>query len=354
MDKVRLLFDATLPAVEVAQMARVQLQMFANNANHAEAWLAGHWQVVNEWYNNDPEMLAHTSGSTGQPKPIHLPKADMRKSALLTARVFDIREGADVWLPLPSSYIAGKMMIIRALVNRWKLWISHPSAHLDKVNLPEPMMFDLVPMVPSQALSAPQWMFSQIKTVLLGGGRVGPELTQKLGDIDTRFIETYGMTETITHVAWRELNYGTPKPPFKALPGVKCGVDENNCLIIWADHLTNSPVHTTDVVELLDAQHFQWLGRADNVVVTGGLKFFPEEWEEKMKELVGRPFFLTGINDPEWGQRLVLVIEGEPFDTTSLLDHWRSNAGSSFTPKEVRFVSSISYTSSQKIIRKIS
>lgn len=353
MVTVKLLFDGTKTPTSLQDEARKNIAELEKNDHQDNAWQIEHWRAVQQWLNESTTMQAHTSGSTGAPKEIFLPKADMKRSAQLTALVFSVPDGADVWLPLPASYIAGKMMIVRALVNRWRLWVTPPMAHLGNVSIPAHLHLHLVSMVPAQLLSIQNRLCAQLGTVLLGGGRIDFQLSSRFQNNSTRLIETYGMTETITHIAWRELNASPERPPFQAVPGVVFSTTENDCLVVNAEHLSSGPVHTTDVVELIDEHHFHWLGRADNVIVTGGLKFFPEEWEEKMKEHLPFPFYLVGANDPEWGQRIVLVLEGKPFDVSTILQLWRNIAGAAFTPKEVRFLPTFHYTASHKIIRKL-
>ncbi len=261
-----------------------------------------------DWLNDSKYILTHTSGSTGAPKPIKILKQHMFHSALATAKYFSLPEKTTALLCLPVGFIAGKMMIARALVLGWHLDMAIPKSNpLDAVF----RRYDFCAMTPFQ-LDNSLGRLHLIKKLIVGGGAVSPALLQRLKEVDTKIYETYGMTETVTHIAVRRINSKKEKQqliPFKTMPKVTVSVDERSCLIIKAKAVSRDPVITNDVVELLSHKRFIWLGRIDNVVNSGGIKLFPEQIEEKLATVIDVPFFVGGVPDEQLGQKLVLFVE---------------------------------------------
>lgn len=267
-----------------------------------------------DWIADSPEILQMTSGSTGEPKPIQIAKSAMVRSAMATGEFLRLREGTRAVLCIPAGSIAGKMMLVRAMVLGWKLFLVPPSGR--------PLRHwegrvDFIAMVPLQLYQSLEDLGPE-SVVLVGGGPVSAELRSRIPQIKASLFESYGMTETASHVALRQLAPGgvsedpkAPLPPFRALPGITFEQDERGCLVVRAPYLPGEAVITNDLVELVDKEHFRWLGRADHVVNSGGIKLIPEQLETKIGPLLDRPFFLTGIPDPALGEKLVLVLEGE-------------------------------------------
>jgi O-succinylbenzoic acid--CoA ligase len=190
----------------------------------------------------------------------------------------------------------------------------------------------------------------KVKTLIVGGGQISPTIVEKIQKQKTHIIETFGMTETASHIAIRPLNGQDKSDYFSALPGVYLTQDKNDCLIIQANHLGNDPIFTNDVVELLSNNAFRWLGRHDNVINTGGIKVFPETIEQKLFPLLaGRNLFIGKIEDAILGQKIILYIEGDPFPLVD--DTWRVLTKFE-KPGEVRFVEKFRLTESGKIIRR--
>lgn len=268
-------------------------------------------QFLSGWLDDSATVEVRTSGSTGPPKRIPLQKHHMRNSALATGEYFGLRPGDSALLCLSADYIAGKMMLVRALTL---------GLHLDSV-APDskPLHFkrkkyDFGALVPLQLQNSIQ-QIENIHTLLVGGAALSAGLKQKLQNSATRIFETYGMTETITHVAVKEIgtefNAGSGRETFKALPNVVFSTDKRNCLVIKAPKVSEQTVITNDVVHLISETEFEWLGRYDNVVNSGGVKLFPEQIEEKLQSIIEKQFFVAGIPDDKLGQKLILVVEGE-------------------------------------------
>lgn len=342
---IHLLFDGSAPVHEILAKAQEKI---ANAIT--PAWEKEHWQNVVEWLSDQEKITVQSSGSTGAPKQIQLTKRAVRKSAELTQAYFNLPPRATAWLVLPAVYIAGKMMVIRALVNGWKLYASEPHQALPEADRD----FDFAALTPAQMESVLSHSFSarnHLKTVILGGGVISESLIERLQQIEPRVAGTYGMAETITHVAIRELNGPGKQSVFHALPGVSFERDARGCLVICAAHLDEKNIITNDVVELPNAFSFRFIARADNVIVSGGVKLYPEEIEAAVAHLVPSPFYLSGADDEVLGRRLVLILEGKEYDTDALLKRWKEQEGGIKTPKEVRFVECFERTESGKIKR---
>ena len=311
---------------------------------------------LEEWFNDKNYIVAQTSGSTGVPKSISLDKTFVVNSAKATSTYFNLSAKTSALLCLPISYIAGKMMLIRALFLGWHLEVT-PSSATPLYNRIE--TYDFAAMVPLQVEnSLPQ--LHQIKKLIVGGGPVSNALFKKLQTSATKVYETYGMTETMTHIAVKPIQNFSEKylknnfsnSFFNVLPNITIYKDQRNCLVIKAPKISKDIIFTNDVVHLISDTQFEWLGRYDSIINSGGIKLNPEKIELKLEELISNRFFLTGIPDPKLGQKMVLVVASEP--DPSLLSKVKSfHKLSKFEiPKEIFFLKDFTTTSSGKIQRK--
>ncbi|TMU57670.1 AMP-binding protein [Flagellimonas algicola] len=321
-----------------------------------------------EWGMDTPVVMVQTSGSTGTPKDISLTKEHMVNSALSTGSYFNLQPGDTALLCLPCSSIAGKMMLIRALVLGLELdYVEPSSTPLSGIG----KNYDFSAMVPLQVEKS-LTQFDQIKTLIIGGASVSLELREKLKTIPAQCYETYGMTETITHVAVKAIqnsklkieNSENPKVEqsngrtiqqsnFSALPNITFSQDNRGCLVIDAPKISDKPVVTNDIVALHSETEFQWLGRFDSVINSGGVKLIPEQIEQKIAPLVAARFFVVGIPDETLGQKLVLVIEGEETDSSELLQQIKSlkDLEKYEVPKDILYSSTFFETTSGKVDR---
>ena len=258
---------------------------------------------MEEWLHGNDSLTLHTSGSTGTPKPLLVSKKSMQASAERTAAFFELSPGDTALLCLPIRYIAGKMMLVRALVIGLELDVIPSKTLLDLKG----KTYDFAALIPLQ-VNASFELLGNLKKILIGGAPIPIELRKALAKKHPHCVETYGMTETLTHVATRFVCY--PTVPFRAMPGIKINVDHDSCLQIMAPYISSSPICTNDVVELLDNRSFILIGRRDFVINSGWRKIFPEQLEEKLSVQLRIPFFFTGIPDVELGEKLVLVVEG--------------------------------------------
>lgn len=262
-----------------------------------------------DWLNTSKVLTVFTSGSTGQPKEIELQKKQMANSALATGIFFNLNSGDSTLLCLPCNFIAGKMMLVRAMILGLELdYIAPNSNPLSGVS----REYDFAAMIPLQAQNSIKELNS-LKKLLIGGAKVGQDLIIKLLNVNTVVYETYGMTETITHIAAKKLNHNSTEVEsyFKVLPSISIAKDARDCLVITAPKISHEKVITNDLVELVSEKEFKWLGRYDSIVNSGGIKLIPEQIEFKLAEVVKNRFFIAGIPDETLGEKLVLVVEGE-------------------------------------------
>ena len=294
-----------------------------------------------DWLDDKETITVTTSGTTGPPKVIAIEKQAMVNSAIATGNFFNLHPQDKALLCLPPRYIAGKMMIIRAMIIGLELDIIEPSSHLD--SLYEHQKYDFGAIVPLQAENS-LVKLNQIKKIIIGGAKVSDDLALKLKEVNSEIYETYGMTETITHIAAKKIG----EEYFNILEHVTISIDDRNCLVIDAPSITDEKVITNDIVEILNEKQFKWLGRYDNVINSGGIKLFPEQIETKLASKISNRFFITGFPDAVLGTKVVLVIEGK----SNEIDPQIFNSLEKFEkPKKIVFVSEFVETDTKKINR---
>lgn len=260
-----------------------------------------------DWLSGEDYIYVNTSGSTGQPKKVKLKKQAMVNSAIATGDFFGLEPGNTALHCLPSHFIAGKMMFVRALVLGLEIDFVEPSAHpifdYEKI-------YNFGAMIPLQLKHTLNYTYN-IETIIVGGSKVTKPLLERIKMNPSKFYETYGMTETVTHVAVRQLESKNHKGEkyFKALDHVKFGQDDRKCLIIHAPKLVKEPLVTNDIVDLKSDTSFNLLGRFDNVVNSGGVKLFPEQIEEKLQSVIDERFIIASEEDATLGEKLILIVE---------------------------------------------
>lgn len=278
---------------------------------------------IQQWFSEKEIFEQHTSGSTGAPKSIWITRSQMVASAKLTADALRLAPGETALLCMNPEFIGGKMMVVRSFLCGMKLVAVEPSSRpLHGLDIP----VDFAAMVPLQVYetvrSGEARCLDTVRTLLIGGGAPDTETVGLLQRYACTCYSTYGMTETISHIALRQLNGEGRSPFFNVFPGIRISRDYRECLIVEWD-LLPEPVITNDLVEIRDHTTFVWLGRWDNVINTGGIKIIPEKLEMDVAKimhslnLVNR-FFLAGIPDPKLGNKLSLFIEGEIDDVKQL------------------------------------
>ena len=306
---------------------------------------------IREWNGPHPYVIARTSGSTGTPKEIRLLKSDMRASARATIEFFGLDCSSRLHLPLSPDYIAGKMQIVRALEAGAVLSVEPPSNRPLAASVMKDIdRISLLPVVPSQIPGLLEsGLAGRIDNLIIGGAPLSETDEQRIIGSGIRAFATYGMTETCSHVALRQLG----SEYFTALPGFSFTADNRGCLAIASSTLSFGNLITNDIVDLISPTSFRWIGRFDNVINSGGLKISPEEIEKKIAPLIpaGATFYLTSRRSERWGEELVMVTD-MPGPYSDLQERIENATGHLRAPKAVIFDPDIQRTDSKKIIRK--
>lgn len=309
-------------------------------------------KLVHDWFSDELYLEVKTSGSTGIPKTIGLQKSHIVNSVKATVHYFELEPKSKVLLCLPLDYIAGKIMVIRAIVAGWHLDIQNPTSNpLENIQT----YYDFSAMVPLQLENSVSKL-NQIRKLIVGGGRVSELVQDQLQASSCQVYETYGMTETITHIAVKKLNGNELKPTFfETLQHLSVYIDDRNCLVIKCPEISDEIIFTNDVVQLISENQFLWLGRFDNIINSGGIKLNPESIEAKLKPLISDRFIISSIPDNRLGEKLILIVER---NATSDFSELKKEIASLNTlgkfekPKEIFAIPKFKETNSGKIKRK--
>ena len=314
-----------------------------------------------EWYNDSPTVLVHTSGSTGEPKPLLVEKRRMEASAHITCSFLGLREGDTALLCLPLDYIAGKMMVVRSLTCGLRLLAVSPSG-----NPLETMTehIDFAAMVPLQVwntlqVSEERERLMQIRHLIIGGGAIDDRLAQALAAFPNNVWSTYGMTETLSHIALRRLNGPDRSEWYTPFDGVCVSVNADGCLVINAPAVHDGPLVTNDIAELqLPSQseragreflRFRILGRKDNVICSGGVKIQIEEVESLLRRRVRVPYIITKAPDERLGEQVVMLTESA--DIAALQNICREVLPKYWQPRRILTVNRLPLTATGKPAR---
>ncbi|HEU5291416.1 MAG TPA: AMP-binding protein [Cyclobacteriaceae bacterium] len=283
------------------------------------------FSFIKEWLEGQDSFNLHTSGSTGNPKEITLTRNQLRQSAQRTLKALSLDQNDTALVCLDTKYIAGKMMLVRALEGNMKIAAADPSAN-PLQNIQGPVTFTaLVPLQLQEILKHPNSIqkLNEMKAVIIGGAAVNTFLQKEITKLKCAVYATYGMTETVSHIALQCLNGRNASNHFTALPGIKIKTDNRGCLVIQMPEFSE-PIITNDLVEIISRDQFRWLGRYDNVINSGGFKISPEKIEKELEAILpDRAFFVTSILDERLGEKLVLIMEGSarPVDFKTLQLH---------------------------------
>lgn len=306
------------------------------------------FDFLEQWFDKNSFVEVQTSGSTGIPKKIKIEKKAMIHSAKATGAFFNLPEKTTALLCMSTKYIAGKMMLVRALTLGWELDVVDSSSNPLQNN---EKLYDFSAMVPLQAYQSLSKL-SFIKTLLIGGGIVSEDLLKRLQNIDTQAYATYGMTETITHIAVKKINHIQKESNYSVLPNISISKNKKGCLEINAPYISKKKIVTNDLVNILSDTSFEWLGRYDTIINSGGIKLIPEQIEKKISKLISKRFFVAGIPDDVLGEKLVVIVEGKK--DVSLLEKVKKmkNLGKYEVPKEICFLDKFIETPTKKIQRQ--
>lgn len=293
---------------------------FCPRCSHADGILADLAAFLRDWHADTPTMELHTSGSTGTPKTITVTKEAMMAGARATCRAFGLQAGDSALLCLPLRYIAGKMMVVRALVGGLNLVTAEPcSTPLAKINAP----IDFAPLVPMQALTTLQQpngmaQLEKARIILLGGGFVDAALETALQSCQSAVYASYGMTETLSHIALRRINGEHATPYYTPLPQVSVRLSPRGTLALSVPYLGIEDMETNDLAEILSDGRFRILGRADSVINSGGIKIQAETIEQALTAATGLQVMAVPMPHPILGQAVGLLWEGATEKETAL------------------------------------
>jgi o-succinylbenzoate---CoA ligase len=333
----------------VDQLDDLCQNMLADNS--IPIWEKKIYAFIAEWIDDNDYITQTSSGTTGIPKELKLSKKAMVAAALNTCNLFDLRFGQTAMLCLPIEYIAGKMMIVRALAGGLNLLITEPSSMPDMAAFGK---IDFCAMVPLQVFNSLNTVetLRRIRKLIIGGAEIRDELEVVLGDLPNEVYATYGMAETLSHVAIRRINGTERERNYHAVPGVKFSLDERNCLAIEANYLKKK-IQTNDVVDLIDKSNFRWIGRYDNLINSGGVKIVPEEVEAIISKSTGFDCAVIGLADEKFGEKVVLVIErgGSEITEQELQSTLLTELPKRMQPKEIIFVDELPRNHSYKVDR---
>jgi len=309
------------------------------------------------WFDKSEFITVQTSGSTGKPKTIKLSKTAMRNSARMTNAYFGLNEKNIALLCLPASYIAGKMMLVRAIEGKFNLIIVEPTANpfaqlsqsIDFAAItPYQLQYSLIEIKKLESKKL------EIRNIIVGGAKLNKEAENAVQQFRTDVYETYGMTETCSHIALRAVNGLQKSANFTVLPGISIRKNEKDCLCIKAPHLLPDEIATNDLVELIDYEHFIIKGRLDNIINTGGIKVSPEQIERELESIISMPFFISSKPDENLGNKIILIVESEQFsdeEERKLLTSINNKLDKYERPKEIIYLPQFCYSSANKLLK---
>lgn len=282
-------------------------------------------EFLSEWNNGSDRVLVHTSGSTGKPKPMMVEKKRMLNSARITCDFLGLKPGDSALLCMSLDYIAGKMVVVRSIERHLHLISVSPSGHPLKDVNEEITFAAMVPMQVYNTLQVPEeWArLCRIRHLIIGGGAIDEALEQKLKALpgDIAIWSTYGMTETLSHIALRRINGAEASEWYQPFDSVRISQTDEGCLVIDAPQVCAEPLVTNDIVEIesyiynkVEKLRFRIKGRKDNVICSGGIKIQIEEVEALLKPYLEKPFMIAKKKDGKFGEIAVLLTEDEEIE----------------------------------------
>ena len=285
-------------------------------------------EFINQWQSPSPTLLVHTSGSTGKPKPMLGEKRRMEASARITCQFLGLKRGDTALLCMPLDYIAGKMVVVRAIVWGLKLIDIPPCGHpLKQIDTP-PVFAAMVPMQVFNSMqdASERQKLWQIKHLIIGGGAINDDMAAELRQHPNAVWSTYGMTETLSHIALRRLSGPQASEWYEPFDGVNVSTNADGCLVIDAPTVCALPLTTNDIAEIAaDGRRFRIRGRKDNVICSGGIKLQIEEMEAKLRPYINVPFLISKRSDPKFGETVVMIAETNDIESLKTICKERLN-----------------------------
>lgn len=362
-----------------------QLIHKARTENPISDWERELYAFVNRWTDDSDYIEVKTSGSTGLPKLIRHKKQAMRESARMTCDFLGLLPGMKALICLSTRNIAGMMMVVRAFERELDMVAVEPGGHPLRDGEPfNSDYIDFCAMVPAQVYNS-LWVPEEksklelIRNLIIGGAPVSYKLEQMIRELPGNVYLTFGMTETMSHIALRKMNGADASDEFALLEGItieagkesdpeteKLQENHTGNLIINAPYLSSEPIITNDLVEITGPRTFRWLGRLDHVINSGGFKIIPELTESRIAGAISRfveddgqstrRFFISSLPDEKLGEVPVLVIEmpvpgNKEVLAGKILASLSTILPQHELPREVYFIHKFIETPTGKIIR---
>lgn len=305
-----------------------------------------------DWFSQSPLLDVFTSGSTGEPKRMSIEKKRMMQSAQLTCSFLHLKANDTALLCMSLNYIAGKMMVVRALVAGLNLYLATPSGNpLKDIDTP----ITLAAMIPLQVYNSLQnesekERLKSIDKLIIGGGAIDPQLEKNLKNFPNKVFSTYGMTETLSHIALRQLNGANQNEHYIPFASVKLSLSEDDALIIDAPLVSKERLYTNDIADLFDDGSFMIVGRKDNIINSGGVKIQIEKLEHLLSSFIDTPFAISSLPDEKFGEIVVLVVVGDEIIDMQQIEQ---NIPAYDIPKKTIRIDSIPTTETGKINRPL-
>ena len=255
-------------------------------------------------------------------------KRRMEASARITCQFLGLKRGDTALLCMPLDYIAGKMVVVRAIVWGLKLIDIPPCGHpLKQIDTP-PVFAAMVPMQVFNSMqdASERQKLWQIKHLIIGGGAINDDMAAELRQHPNAVWSTYGMTETLSHIALRRLSGPQASEWYEPFDGVNVSTNADGCLVIDAPTVCALPLTTNDIAEIAaDGRRFRIRGRKDNVICSGGIKLQIEEMEAKLRPYINVPFLISKRSDPKFGETVVMIAETNDIESLKTICKERLN-----------------------------
>lgn len=328
-----------------SKIRKMNIQLLTNNINLTSEVT----QFINKWNDSTTYFTTKTSGSTGQPKEITIQKKHAIASAKATLLYLNLTTNDTALLCLNPETIGGKMMIVRSIVANMPLIIVEPSANPLK-ELEETVDFiALAPIQLDRILDETPEKLKKIRAIIVGGGIISNETLEKLKNEKITVFQTFGMTETISHIALRKVGF-TTNEAYTTVENIEVS-EADGQLVIHASSIGHSSLKCNDLVKVVNPHQFIWLGRSDFVINSGGVKIQIESLEKELKNVIKQNFFIHPKKDSALGEKVVLIIEGEENSSYTSKSFFHFLTNKYHIPKEIAFIPQFIRTKSDKINR---
>ena len=327
-------------------------RLVAEGAKNCPPALWDLYIFLEKWFDASPVITVHTSGSTGTPKELVVRKDRMMQSARLTCEFLNLQAGDTALLCMNLRYIGAMMVVVRSLVAGLNLIVRPASGH-PLSDIEEPLRFAaMVPLQVYNTLRVPEEKarLEQTDILIIGGGAVDDSLEAEISALPTAVYSTYGMTETLSHIALRRLNGDTASKHYYPFPSVELSLSAESTLVVKAPLICGEVLQTNDIACIYPDGSFTIAGRKDNVINSGGIKIQAEEMEKRLRPFIPVPFVVTSVPDPRLGQALTLLIAGQ-VDVRELESKLQTVLDAYHRPRHIFMTESIPQTENGKTDR---